>query len=162
MAVPPLVALKAAGSAQKALTGDLYVKRWQTVKKRPKSKGGDLAVEHELHINPITVGVGLVGGVAVLGLAAYVGTKALKTSGYRVVKGANKTAIRIVRLYDGVYGDVEVIDTPGQVAWIEEVRDYHLVADPLPVAPALPSLPYNPTGEEVAAMNVQPGVITPL
>ena len=63
MALPPLVALKAAGSAQKALTGDIYTRRWTEVKgKGSKAK----VVEHEVRVNP--VGIGL--GAAALGAAA--------------------------------------------------------------------------------------------
>ena len=68
MAVPPLVALKAAGSAQKALTGDIYSARWtQVVGKGKHAK----IVEHEAHVNPVGIGLGVVAlGAAALAVGA--------------------------------------------------------------------------------------------
>jgi hypothetical protein len=126
------MALKAAGTTQgalqKALTGDLYVKRWQSVKKRPKSKGGPLVVDHELHINPLTAllaGAVAVGGAAVLGVGAYV-------FGVRANVSSTKVVRRILDEYEPVYETVTIVDVPAVPAWDEEIRDYMLVADTPP------------------------------
>jgi len=73
MAVPPLLALKAAqtaqGSLQKALTGDIYTKTWvETVGKGKKAK----IVEHTVHVNPVGIGLGAlaIGATATAALAA--------------------------------------------------------------------------------------------
>ena len=128
MPLPPLLAADAAGKAQKALSGDLYVRRWQSVKKRPKSKGGPLVVDHELHVNPIMVaaaaGVGLL-GAAVLGVGAYV-------FGVRAKVSETKTVRRILDEYTPIYEMVTVVDEPAIPAWVEEIRDYYLVDDTVP------------------------------
>ena len=69
MAVPPLVAYKAATSAQKALTGDIYTRRWVTVEGKGKKKR---IIEHEAHINPVGIGLGAlaIGAAATAGVAA--------------------------------------------------------------------------------------------
>jgi hypothetical protein len=119
MAVPPLVALKATGSAQKALTGDLYVKRWQTVKKRSKAQGGNVAVDHELHINPVGIaiaGAAATAAAAILGLGAYMMGARLKVNSG---EGA-KTVKRIVDIYPpGTDANCTIIDTP---AWTETIE----------------------------------------
>ena len=73
MALPPLLALKATGTAQgglqKALTGDIYSRKWVEVRgKGAKAK----IIEHEAHLNPVGLGLGAValGGAALLGLGA--------------------------------------------------------------------------------------------
>ena len=67
MALPPLLLAKgtidASRGIQKALTGDIYTRRWTEV----KGKGSTAkVVEHEVRVNP--VGIGL--GAAALGAAA--------------------------------------------------------------------------------------------
>ena len=129
MPLPPLLAAQTAQKAstglQKALSGDLYVRRWQSVKKRPKSKGGPLVVDHELHVNPLMVaaaaGVGLL-GAAVLGVGAYV-------FGVRANVSSTKVVRRILDEYEPVYETVTVVDIAAIPAWDEELRDYYLVDD---------------------------------
>jgi len=59
MAVPPIVALKAAGTTQgalqKALTGDIYTKTWSEVVGRGKKAK---IVEKTVHVNPVGIGLG--------------------------------------------------------------------------------------------------------
>jgi hypothetical protein len=73
MAVPPLIAAKAAqstaGGLQKALTGDIFTRSTRRV----IGKGKDAhIVDSTTHINPVTVGVGLAATAVGLGLAAWI------------------------------------------------------------------------------------------
>jgi len=163
VALPPLLLAKgtidASRGIQKALTGDLYVKRWTSVKKRPKSQGGDLAVDHELHINP--VGVAIAGAVGTIGLGAL--ALGAYLFGVRAKVGGTKKIYRIVDEYLGEVEWVKVVDSPYEAPWDEEIRHYYLVDDITTAeVAALPSLPYYPTGEELARMETKPGVITPI
>jgi hypothetical protein len=123
MAVPPVLALKAVDSSRqavaKSLTGDIYVKRWSTVRKRPKHKGGPQVIDHELHVNPVSVGLGLVA----LGGAAAVAAAALWLGQRKVTYGADdkNPAImwRIVKQYGAQTQTVTVVDQP---AWDETVQ----------------------------------------
>lgn len=69
--VAPIIAaggIKAAEHAGRALTGDIYTRRWTTVKGTGRKKK---LVDHELRVNPVSVGLGLVAaGVAAAGAAA--------------------------------------------------------------------------------------------
>ena len=77
MALPPLLLAKGTTDAsrglQKALTGDIYSKHWtEVVGKGKKAK----LVEHEVHVNPVGIGLGVVAlGAATLavGVALWVG-----------------------------------------------------------------------------------------
>jgi len=60
------LAAQAAGKAQKALTGDIYTRRWVSVE--GKGKKAKL-VEHEAHLNPLIAVLGL-GAAATAGVAA--------------------------------------------------------------------------------------------
>ena len=129
MAVPPLLLAKGAANASTALKGDIFTRT--TSKVIGKGKNAHV-VEDTYHINPVTAVVGLVGlGIGTVG-ALWAGSKAIKSTGHRVVLG-DKTAIRVVRLYDSVFEDVTVVDSP---AWDEEIRDYTLVKNA--VAPIIP------------------------
>jgi hypothetical protein len=140
MALPPLLLAKGTTDAsrglQKALTGDLYVKRCTSVKKRPKNKGGDLVVDHELHVNPMGVAIaGAVGtiGLGALALGAYLfGVRANVKSG----TGAKRVS-RIMDVYAHTHGTI--VDSPAIPAWDEELRDYYLVDDDVPPAEPPPT-----------------------
>ncbi len=71
MAVPPLVALQAAGKASKSLTGDILTRTTsKVVGKGKKAK----VVEHTVHVNPLSVGIAgavVAGGVLTLGAALW-------------------------------------------------------------------------------------------
>ena len=69
MAVPPLVALKATGTAQKALTGDIFTRTTSKVVGKGKNAR---VVEDTFHINPVTAGIGLAATAVGLGLAAWI------------------------------------------------------------------------------------------
>jgi len=69
MAVPPLVALKAAGTAQKALTGDMFTRTTSKVVGKGKKAR---VVEDTFHINPVTAGIGLAATAVGVGLAAWI------------------------------------------------------------------------------------------
>ena len=71
--IPAQLAEKAAGKASRALTGDVYVSKWQTTKGKGKKKK---VVDRELHINPLLV-IAAVGAGA---LAVDVGMFATKTT----------------------------------------------------------------------------------
>ena len=156
MAVPPLIAAKAAQSAagglQKALTGDIYIRKWQSVKKRPKSKGGPQIVDHEAHINPVMAILGL-GAAATAAVAAmWIGQRKLS---YGVPEGGAKLRY-LVKQYDAIGHYETVIDTPAVPEWDEEVRNYFLVENAKPIVdvPALPPLPWTPTGQELAETEI--------
>jgi hypothetical protein len=69
MAVPPLIALQAAGKASKSLTGDILTRT--TSKVVGKGKKAQV-VDTTAHINPLTVGVGLAATAVGVGLAAWI------------------------------------------------------------------------------------------
>ena len=103
------MAAEAAGKAQKALTGDVYVRKWQSVKKRPKSKGGPLLVDHEVHVNPVMVILGL-GAAATAGIVAlWMGQRKLS---YGVPEGGAKLHY-IMKQYDAKSHLETVVDEPG-------------------------------------------------
>jgi len=142
MPLPPLLAAQAAGKAQKALTGDLYVRRWQSVKKRPKGKGGNVTLDHELHINPIMVILGL-GAAATAGVVAlWMGQRKLS---YDIPEGGAKLHY-IVKQYDVESHLETVVDEPAVPAWDEEIRDYYLVADSVPIINPNPYDEQGPAG----------------
>ena len=64
----PIIAMagkKASDGAGKALTGDIYTRRWTSTRGKGKKK---VAVEHELRANPVSIGLGLVAaGIAATG-----------------------------------------------------------------------------------------------
>ncbi len=163
MAAPPVVAAKAAqkasSAASGALTHDLYVRSWDSVKNLPKSKGGPRTVHHELHVNPVTIavgGAGLLGGLALLGLGAYmVGVRAKVDTDHKLVQ-------RIIDEYQPTMKLVTVVDVPAipevpakpevshwevQTRYIEKpggikvpVTDEYLVIDQY-AQPAVPGVP---------------------
>jgi hypothetical protein len=126
MAVPPLVALRAAGTTQgalqKALTGDVYVRRSIRIVGKGKNKH---EVQDEFHLNPTQLAVGAGITAVGIGLAAWV--LQLKIQPSKVVQRET------------------IVDRPGVPAWDEEVRDYFLV--PNAVAISLPLPPVIPIGE---------------
>ena len=72
MAVPPLVALKAATSAQKALTGDIYTRTTSRVVGKGKKA---VVVDATVHVNPVGIGLGaaaLAAAAVGVGVAAWV------------------------------------------------------------------------------------------
>jgi hypothetical protein len=109
MAAPPLLAVKAATEAQKALKGDIYTRKWVSERGKGKKKR---VVEHELHVNPVTAVVAVIGGAIAAGLAVYAGSKAARAAGYDPRIRTDKPIYRIARVYDAVYEDVKVVDTP--------------------------------------------------
>ena len=98
MTVPPLMAARSAGIAssevKKALTGDVYVRRWQSTRGKGKKKQ---LIDHELRINAVSGAAIAVGtGLTVLfgGMALWM--MQLKVTGFR----ADKTTTRTVRIYN--------------------------------------------------------------
>ena len=85
--VLPILAAKAAGkgseSAQ-AIKNDLYVRRWATVTGKGKHKK---VVDHELHINPVGVALGIAGTAVAAGLTVLGGALALRLSGKKLKLG---------------------------------------------------------------------------
>ena len=129
MTVPPVLALQAADSSRqavaKSLTGDIYVRRWSTVKKRPKHKGGPQVIDHELHVNPVSIGLGLVA----LGGAAAAAAAALWLGQRKLVYGAGGTdnpAVmwRIVKQYEAQTKTITVVDQPAVPGHYETVITY--------------------------------------
>ena len=121
MPLPPLLAAEAAGKAQKALTGDIYTRRWVQKPKKGKHKG--IPIEHEVRVNALT-GIVVVVGTAVAGMvgatALWLGHRKLS---YGVPSGGAKLHY-IVKQYDAVSHLETVVD---EAAWVEEIRDYYLV-----------------------------------
>ena len=76
----PLEAAKRAGNASNtALTGDIYTRRWAT-------KKGKTVTEHELRVNPVSIGI----GAAAVGVAALFGGVALWATQQKIGKAAGK------------------------------------------------------------------------
>ena len=111
MTVPPLMAARSAGIAssevKKALTGDVYVRKWTSSTGRGKKKQ---LVDHEVHFNPLVIA----GTVVAAGAAATLGMMALWFSQRKLTTTAGKTIIRRVRIYEPIYKMVTIIDTPAK------------------------------------------------
>jgi hypothetical protein len=118
MAVPPIVAAKAATDAQKALTGDVYIRKWQTKRTVGKGKKKQTIVrDHEVHVNPLTVLVA--GGVAAGGvLALAMGGWFMQKKLARSTEPASK--FLITKQYDATVTYKTVVDTPAYKPWHEE------------------------------------------
>jgi len=96
--VAPIVAAKAVqGSveAAKALTGDIYTRRWQS---KPKKKG-QAPVEHELKLNAVSAAALALGAGAAV-TAAGVGLWLMQR---KVTSTAGKTLTRIIDYTDTTY-----------------------------------------------------------
>jgi hypothetical protein len=125
MAAPPLLAVKAAAEAQKALKGDIYTRKWVSERGIGKKKR---VVEHELHVNPVTAVVAVIGGAIAAGLAVYAGSKAARAAGYDPKIRTDKPIYRIARVYDAktktivdaAAYDETIVDAQ---AWDENVND---------------------------------------
>lgn len=112
MVIPPLAA-KGAGRAvsgslaASGLKNDIYVRKWTSVRGKGKDKR---SVDHELHVNPVAVGVGLVGIGIGTAVAAWAAVKAFKSTGHRpVITDDGKTVTRIIDEFEAVYKDREVL-----------------------------------------------------
>ena len=93
MPLPPLLAAEAAGKAQKALTGDIYTRRWVQKPKKGKHKG--IPIEHEVRVNALTgaiVGVGVATTGLLVGVAAWMMHQKLEKKA--------KVIIRRIRRYE--------------------------------------------------------------
>ncbi len=102
-------AQNASQTASKVLTHDLYVKKWTTVKTKGKGKKKQVTpVEHELHINPVSIAI--IGAAATAGVAAL--ALGLWLSGNKAKLGGTKVVKRIVDEYQPVYKTVTVVDVP--------------------------------------------------
>ena len=111
--IPVIAAKKGSDVASKALTGDIYVRRWTSVPKKGKRKG--VPVEHEVRVNAVTAAVAAVG----VGLAALAGGAALWMTQQKLGKSSGfKTIIRRVRVYEATYKTVTVVDTPAHDEWV--------------------------------------------
>ena len=73
--IPAQLAEKAAGKASRALTGDVYVSKWQTTKGKGKKKK---VVDRELHINPLLVIAAVGAGVLAVGVGMFATQATLK------------------------------------------------------------------------------------
>ena len=106
--VAPIIAMagkKASDGAGKALTGDIYTRRWTSTRGKGKKK---VAVEHELKANPLSVGIGLlaVGGAALLaGVAVWATQRNVEAT-------PGKDMVRIVESFDATYKTVTVVEQP--------------------------------------------------
>jgi len=111
-----------AGAASKALTGDIYTRKWTTSKVVGKGKKKKtVVIDHELKANPVSVGLGLlaVGAAATgVGIAMWLTQRKLI---HGVPEGGAKKRY-IVKRYYPVYKTVTVVDVPavpGKPAWNE-------------------------------------------
>ena len=137
--IPPIVAAKAGKAASegvgRVLTGDIYVRRWQTVQGAGRKRR---TVDHELHVNLVSSAVGLAAG----GLALGFGAVALWLTQRKIETTKGRDLVLRLRVYDRVTKTVhhaeryhfvyphghetKVVDSP---AWDEKVvtRDAQLV-----------------------------------
>ena len=107
-------AAKGAGNASqsvsKALTGDIYTRKWTTTKTKGKGKKKKtVVIDHELKANPVSVGLGLlaVGAAATgVGIAMWLTQRKLT---HGVPEGGAKKRY-IVKRYYPVYKTVTVVD----------------------------------------------------
>jgi hypothetical protein len=106
--VAPILAAKGLQNASKPLTGDIYVRRWTTVKGKGKKKK---ELDHELHVNPVSVGVA---ALVAAGAAATVAVGLWLTQQKVGKTDQAKTKTRFARLYEAVYETVTVVDTPAR------------------------------------------------
>jgi hypothetical protein len=111
MAVPPLVALQAAGKASKSLTGDIYTRT--TSKVVGKGKKAQV-VDSTLHINPVTVGVGLAATAVGVGLAAWI--LQLKLAPVKV-----QQMVTVI--------DQKAEDIPAEGYWVEATGHYEATGE---------------------------------
>lgn len=105
MSVPPLIAVKAAQSAQgglqKALTGDIYTKTWfETVGKGKKAK----LVEKTVHVNPVGIGLGMLA----IGAAATAAVGALWLAQLKLTPVHHRTYTTVV----------DTPEVPAQYQWV--------------------------------------------
>lgn len=107
----PAALMGAQERSTEAVKGDVYTRRWSTVQGKGKKKK---VVEHELHVNPGSVGLGAIGLAVGAGVAGLGAALALRFSG-KEVKTGDKLVRRMVDEYQPVYETVTVIDRPEEV-----------------------------------------------
>ena len=162
-AVVPLAkgATNASQSVSKALTGDIYTRRWQTIKTMGEGKKKrTVVVDHEAHANAVSIGLGVLAlGAAATGVAVAMWLGQRKLS-YKAPEGGAKMW-RLVRLYDPT--TKTVVDEPATPAWDEETREYHLVANnaPAPAPTTTDYLPYvsDPSPTEAKETPIDPAAM---
>ena len=113
MVLPAIIGAKAGETATKALTGDIYVRK--TIQTVGKGKDKRL-LEKELHVNPVTLGIG---AVAVGGAALLTGA-ALWFMQKKPIVSQGKEFVRIAEEKDTTYKTV--VDEPAIPAWTEEIN----------------------------------------
>lgn len=97
--IVPMIAAKAAGGATSAIKNDIAVIRWvHPGKKKGKGKKAIKTPdkEIELHVNPMSIGVGLTAAAVGVGAAALVGAVAIFASGNRIERTDHVTQGRIM------------------------------------------------------------------
>lgn len=113
--IPPIVAAKAGKAASegvgRVLTGDIYVRRWQTVQGAGRKRR---TVDHELHVNLVSSAVGLAAG----GLALGFGAVALWLTQRKIETTKGKDLVLRLRLYDSI------------TKTVHHAERYHFVTDP--------------------------------
>lgn len=118
MTVPIIAAKEGAEALNKALTGDIYVRRWTSTTGKGKKKR---EVEHEAHINPLV----LIGTAVGAGLAAVGAGLTLWTVQRKVDLNDGHDITLIIDQIDTTYKDVQVLtrpeDTYTKTIWHEPV-----------------------------------------
>lgn len=104
--IVPIEALRQGKRATEALKGDIYTRSWTSVAGKGKKKK---VVEHSVHVNPITAIVAVAGGTIAAGVAAWVGMRTLKQTGYQFTVGP-KNMVRVLRVYAETFKTV--VDSP--------------------------------------------------
>lgn len=118
MTVPIIAAKKGGDALNKALTGDLYVRRWTSTKGTGKKKR---EIEHEAHVNPLVLGFAAVAaGVTAVGagVALWMMQRKVDVNDYHYI-------YLIVDQMDTTYKEVQVVVTEAytydRLVWHEPV-----------------------------------------
>lgn len=106
-----IIAAKGAEKASKALTGDIYVRKWTSVSGKGKHKK---AVEHEVRVNAVTGAVVAVGAALTAGLGMAALWMAQRKLSRKTTDDGDygHDLVLVLDIYDTTYKTVTVVDEP--------------------------------------------------
>ena len=107
--IVPIASLRGKERLTEAVKGDIYTSSWTSVQGTGKKKR---VVEHTVHVNPGSVGLGAIGLAVGAGVAALGGMLALRFGGKELAT-KDHVVRRTVDEYQPVYEQVTVVDSPG-------------------------------------------------